>query len=90
MPPCHIYLPGATHEIILWACNPEVMWTDTATNPPPLTPYNFAAQMIWQDDEEAKRVLTSTAFDICEGKLSPDTDFRSEWIRRFNDSLLIK
>ena len=89
MGPAHIYLEGATHEVVLFALQPDksrepfAQGEDTAQL---LQPANFIAQWIAKDDDEARDKVFECVNDIVAGKLSPDTDFRSEWIVRFSDS----
>lgn len=87
LPPAKIYLPGATHEIMLLALNPEKeVHVDRPVSM--LYPANFAAQMICRDDDEALEVIEKTARDCCDGILNPDTDGRQRWIARFGDNMI--
>jgi hypothetical protein len=87
-----IYLPNATHEIVLECLNPEYYPPDLNNIPKyRLTPINFAAQFISTDDENAKKFVESRAItNIAMGSLSPDTDYRSEWERIFGDNMIKK
>ena len=85
--PAHISLPGATHEFYLYALNPDGMFSNDG-NPRVLTPINFSAQFIAEDDEAAKLLMRRTVQDVIDGLLNPDTDNTQSWIRRFNDSCL--
>lgn len=86
MPEPKINLPGATHEIWVFALNP--LETPSLDNNWPilLSPGNFIGQFIASTDIDAEQTLENTVQDIIDGKLSPDTDFRHEWVRRFSDS----
>jgi hypothetical protein len=53
-----------------------------------LSPLNFAAQFIASDDAEASIRAENAARMICSGKLSPDTDFRAQWIAMFGDNMV--
>jgi hypothetical protein len=86
-----IYLEGATHEIVLYALNPEtprepalLSTGDVAVLDPP----NFVAQMIMGSDDAAADKVGAAVDMICQGRLSPDTDFRSQWITLFGDNMM--
>lgn len=81
-----IHLPGATHELTVAALDPrKAVFRDQV--PSFMLPLNFAAQMIYDDDEEALHRAEMTVQEIIEGRLSPDTDARRFWATRFNDSM---
>ena len=82
-----IYLPGATHELILFALDPDKP-RDLADFPAHLHPPNFAAQFVAEDDEAAALLVAAAVDEIVEGKLSPATDFRRQWVERFGDNML--
>jgi hypothetical protein len=91
-----IFLPGATHEVFLYALDPETVpdVVDIAELRR-LGPINFAGQWIVNErpnpvdlDRAAEAKLRFTVWEIINGHLSPDTDFRREWIKRFSDSNL--
>lgn len=86
-----IYFPEATHEILLFALDPHhprQPIIEGKDSPHRLTPSNFAAQFVEISDELAAERIEQCAREIVEGKLSPDTDFISQWIARFNDSMM--
>jgi len=86
-----IYLPGATHEMVLLALDPEsprqpmIDGLDFRL----LTPANFAAQMIMPDDAAAIANVERALGLIADGQLSPDTDFIRDWVRLFGDSMML-
>jgi hypothetical protein len=83
-PDAVIHLEGATHEIFVIALDPDVeMEIDGA--PAMLTPINFAGQFIATNEEAYSRTEQAVR-DVIDGRLSPDTDFMSQWIARFSDS----
>jgi hypothetical protein len=83
--PAVIYLPGATHEVMLYALNPE--HTPALDQfPKLLMPANFHGQWIEVSDEAACLKVEGCVDAVIAGQLSPDTDFTREWIRRFSDS----
>lgn len=83
--PAKIYLPGATHEVLLYALNPEHR-TSINDFPHPLIPTNFHGQWIAENDEAAARYIDETVRMVCEGQLNPDTDYTRYWIHRFSAS----
>jgi hypothetical protein len=88
-PPAVIHLPGATHEVMLFALNPEHTPT-LDTFPKVLTPANFFGQWIAESDEAACAKLERCVDEVLAGTLSPDTDCRRMWIERFSDSNIKK
>ena len=101
LPDPKIYLPGATHEVFLFALSPDHD-IDLGDYPKPLQPVNFSGQFIVPGDS-ADRMSDGTLVidlracskvadcvrDIVNGELSPDTDFRQQWVERFSDSNLL-
>lgn len=91
-----VYLPGATHELWLFALDPDsdidrfVSGARLGDGYKWLTPCNFAAQMIYPDDAAAVLDIRAVvASMVCLG-FSPDTDNFKGWVERFNDSLVRK
>lgn len=89
-----IFLPGATHEIMIFALDPETV-PDVVNSSKlrKLRPINFAGQWIVRErpnpvdlDRGAAAKVRVTVDEILAGVLSPDTDFRSEWVKRFSGS----
>ena len=87
-PAAVIFLPHATHEVMLYALNPGV---DPAIDDGPkmLLPANFSAQIIEANDAAAAARVQKTVKDVIDGHLSPDTDFTREWVRRYGDSNMV-
>jgi hypothetical protein len=87
-----VYLPGATHEIVLHVLNPDCdrnMLLATGRAPMALlTPPNFAGQFIEPSDDCAKSRVMASVQLICEGVLNPDTDARQSWIALYGDSMM--
>lgn len=88
--PTKIYLAGATHEMWVYALDPRedrnvmlrtggLAW---------LQPSNFAAQFIEPSDEAAQARIEKAVHRICEGKLSPDTDYIRHWMHLFGDHMI--
>lgn len=85
--PPKIYLPDATHEMMLFALDPK--WElSTLEYPPHLFPINFAAQFIEPTDAQAQERCEKCIIEIVNGQLSPDTDYIQHWRHRFNASML--
>jgi hypothetical protein len=85
MPPARIYLPGATHEVMLFALDPyQTPRLDEMSSY--LMPANFTGQWIAESDEAAVAKVEATVDDILAGRLSPDTDHLRSWMERFSDS----
>lgn len=80
-----INLAGATHEVFVFALNPEQRRPLNAS-PRYLTPLNFAGQWRAESDGAAARFIEETIQLVIDGHLSPDTDFRRDWIARFSAS----
>lgn len=87
LPPAFIHLDGATHEVIVYAMDPEHQ-PEIDGVPYLLTPVNFVGQFIADSDEAAAQRVQAAVQEIVDGVLSPDTDARSEWVRRFSGSNL--
>jgi hypothetical protein len=90
LPPPELYLEGATHELVLGALDPAapretMLETGVMT---PLSPINFAAQLVEPHDAAAFQRAEAAVTDVCSGFLSPDTDFRTAWASRFGDNML--
>lgn len=91
-----INLPGATHECWVMAMDPRE--TPDLSNPikTMLRPMNFVGQWIVQErnnpvdlDKKAAAKIEECVDDILKGHLSPDTDFRRQWVLRFSDSNIL-
>lgn len=80
-----INMPGATHEIMVFALDPNFV-PAVDDFPKFLQPVNFAAQFIEPDDLSATVRVQQAVQDIIDGTLSPDTDFRWMWAQRFSRS----
>lgn len=83
MPEVRFYLPGATHEISLYAMQPGYRF-QAHVNPggKNLTSVNFVGQFITHDLTAIAKV-EACVMEILNGDLSPDTDYGQHWIARF-------
>lgn len=82
-----IHLPGATHEILLFAIDPDWKLNPKAV-PRWLEPINFASQFMAESDEAARAAGESAMLEIIRGELSPDTDARRQWTQRFGANMI--
>jgi hypothetical protein len=72
--------PGATHEIMFLALNPEVPLPDLGDwqGASFLQPADLVRQFIVNDDLQARELCELVVRHICDGH-SPDVDFRHYW-----------
>jgi hypothetical protein len=84
-PPSRLQFPGASHELLIVALNPEEPLPDVdrwgAAGTPPvryLTPIDQCVQFIVADDEQAQ-TLANLVVDVIADGMSPDQDFRGWW-----------
>lgn len=77
-----VYLEGATHELMIFALDP-----DHPAEPPLkfLKPANHGYQFAAATNEAAAERVVALLDEIDGGKLSPDTDYRFMWDARFTD-----
>lgn len=92
LPEAKIYKPGATHEFILQALNPDHYPPSIEPDEFPkyfLEPANFAAQLVAKDDADAvEQIETKAIKQVCNGWLNPDTDGRQGWETVFGSEML--
>lgn len=88
------HIPDATHELLVFTIDPTSDRRELlATGIPKrhwLEPINFAAQFIEITDDLARERVRNTVQMICDGKLSPDTDYQRDWVRLYNNSMIKK
>jgi hypothetical protein len=84
-PPAHVQFPGASHEWLVVALNPEAPLPDVdrwaAPGTPPiryLKPVDQCWQFIVASDEQAAQLCEQAVRCIVQG-VSPDQDFRAWW-----------
>lgn len=87
LPPAHVNLAGATHEVMVYAMNPDYA-PAVDEFPKLLHPCNFTGQFIEPDDMAAAARVQQAVQDVIDGVLNPDTDFRRMWVERFSGSNL--
>lgn len=90
--PPKLYLPDATHELWLYALDPDKPRQEMIESGlmRVLQPGNFAGQMRYADDAEAFAAAKVAVRKVCDGRLSPDTDFRAQWVALFGDWMIKK
>jgi hypothetical protein len=77
----HLHFPGATHEIVIMALNPEYPLPEVGNwkNAQFLWPPDLTHQFIVSRDEEAQELTDLVVEQIVRGK-SCDSDHRTYWI----------
>ena len=86
-----IHLAGATHELVLFALNPDFPREPVLTlesDAHILTPVNYAGQFIASSDAEADSRVEGAVGLIMSGELSPDTDFQRQWEALFGNEMI--
>jgi hypothetical protein len=88
--PTIIYLEGATHEMWLYALDPDLSLEqqDERLIPAYLTPMNFGAQLIRPSDDSVREEMMLLAREIESGRMNPDTDYARMWRQRFGDNMV--
>lgn len=79
-----IYLPGASHELLVYALDPKFK-DDTPFHR--LHPANHGYQFKAESNEAAEARIVAILEEIEAKRLSPDTDFRTMWDVRFADGV---
>ena len=84
--PAQIRVEGASHEFMIHAFDPDSPHSppspdisDETTWPSFLQPIDLAHQVVGLTDEQAARIGGLMVRMICDGRMSPDQDFRSVW-----------
>lgn len=77
MPPAKIILPGATHEMSVFALNPDQEPNILSLRI--LTPISIAQQFTAKSDADAVNMIQQLFLYVLDGKLSVDSDYRSTW-----------
>jgi hypothetical protein len=87
--PTMFYLEGATHEMWLYAMNPDWQIKDMIEQVkfPFLTPKNFAVQLKLDSDEAAAKLLEGAAMDVLNQRMNPDTDYITTWWAKYGDNM---
>lgn len=86
------YLEGATHELALFAINPEadrgLMLRAPTDGRSWLQPAVFAAQVVEPSDEAVAARVARTVELICDGRLSPHPAHMRSWVELFGDNMM--
>lgn len=82
-----IVRPGMTHEMMVWAIDPDKPVTTWEGRPDGclLTPPNHGYQFKAESDEAATARIAGYIDAIDKQQLSPDTDWRGVWNEMFQD-----
>lgn len=88
-----LYHPNATHELLVQALDPDgdrdrLLEESTGWHCKTLEPANFAAQLVEISDDLARERVRKAVEMICAGDLSPDTDYRAQWVALFGDNMM--
>ena len=94
-----LYRPDATHEIWVQALHPKAdleKWLDDmlpqdldgGTFNIHLMPNNYSSQFVASRDEVASGMVLAAVQSICDGRLSPDTDYVRHWMVLFGDCMI--
>ena len=93
-PDPNLHMEDATHEIQVWALNPDMGDPDLSGQAPWglrfLEPMNHAYQFRASTHEHALKRVRSVVKSIAEKKLSPDTDHARTWDRLFADGVSLR
>ena len=90
--PTKFYIPDATHELLVHVIDPdksrrELLATGIIKGHW-LDPANFGAQFVEITDDLARERVRKTVQMICDGNLSPDSDFMRDWVKLYNNSMI--
>jgi hypothetical protein len=88
-----IYVPCATHELVLYALQPDgdrdrVLVDGLGSWCKCMSPVNFCAQIVEVTDDLARQRIREAVELICQGSLSPDTDYLGQWCVMFGDGMV--
>lgn len=85
------FLPGATHEVALWALNPMAPRDLLLRGPIDTTMWLalvYAGQIAEPTDSAATARIRRAAELVCQGRVSPYVEHVSSWIELFGDSIM--
>ncbi|NEI52689.1 hypothetical protein GR217_34285 [Rhizobium leguminosarum] len=82
-PPLNLHLPGATHEMLLYALDPDhPIERDAHLTPEKirrLEPANYGYQFKADSDDVAEARMQAIVDGIVAREINPDTDWRGSW-----------
>lgn len=88
--PATLHLPDATHEVVLYALNPDHRLKPdvpmTRQRYGYLHPANYGYQFRAGSNDVALARVQAVVDEIAAGRLSPDTDWRSRWDAMWQDA----
>lgn len=83
IPEASVQFPGASHEMQVLALDPTkddvVDSADWSTMTHWMTPPDVVVQFIVGDDADARKVARLAAHAVAQGRLVPDSDYRTHW-----------
>lgn len=87
------YNPHATHEVHVMALDPNgdrdhLLMYSISNHCRTLEPPNYTGQIVEITDDLARDRVRRAVEMICQGDLSPDTDYRQRWIVLFGDHMM--
>lgn len=88
VPQAKVNLDGATHEVMVYALNPDKA-PAVDDLPSILHPANFTGQFVAPDDLAAAARVQQAVQDVIDGALNPDSDYLHVWAARFSNSNLL-
>lgn len=87
-----LYLDDATHELWLYAMDPNKdrnrLLSTAIVEGNWMSPGNYASQFVEIDDQLALDRVKAAVQKVCDGQLSPDTDFTSQWVALFGGNMM--
>lgn len=87
-----LYAEGVTHELVVYAVDPDKLVTSFDAMPQGylLTPANHVHQFVADSDEAAQARIQRLVTMIEARELSPDTDFVTVWEELFKDGVTLR
>lgn len=77
--PATLQFPGATHEVLIAALNPDHPLPTGAGTARLLQPLDVVQHVTLDDDSQAVDLTKLVVEACCAGRMSPDSDFRRAW-----------
>ncbi|SRR6266568_118144 len=86
VPPANKKRPGATHQFVMLALNPDTenqIDLEDASTLHPLRDPDVVDELVIPHDERAIEVVKLAVQNCVDGVLIPDSDYRAEWVNFF-------
>lgn len=83
VPPATIHYPAAEYEFMIFSVDPERCPSPEPDQGqyPHLEPFDVVYQFHGVSDDQAKRIFELAVQSCVDGRMSPDSDYRSAWKR---------